>query len=209
MSASRSTDCRWIPVVVAAVLLAASPLAAGESRWYLTGKLGQARMEQNFGPPGFGWRVDDRGSVTSVEVGFGLHRHLGLQAGYHDLGGFVGAPRPCRTGDICPLPASLPQFAAVFPGRAEFTAVSLSAVPRWPLTERVSVYGKLGVLDWQGRLSAPLDGGGAYQIQRSSDRDLLAGIGARYAFPKGLGLLLEYESSDLLDTVSLGASWRF
>ncbi len=206
---SKATWQRWIPVVVVGAFLAASSPAAGDSRWYLAGKLGQASVEENFGPPVLGWRVDGDDSAASIEVGYALHRYLGIQAGYHDLGAYEGRPRPCPPGEDCPrtLIAPPPALVPAYPVDAEFTGFSLSAVPRWPVTERFSVYGKLGVLDWEGKLSPALDV--PQRVERPSDQDLLAGIGAEYAFPNRLGVLVEYETSDLFDTVSLGASWRF
>ena len=91
------------------------------------------------------------------------------------------------------------------PREVDFNAFSLVVVPQVALTERVAVYGKLGMLEWDSDVAwfaGP-------QGPDPSERDLLAGIGARYVFPKGLGVLLEYEDADFLRAVSVGASWRF
>lgn len=192
---------RRLLMITVGALLAAGPLAAGESRWYVEGKLGQANVRADFGPPLFGWTVDANDAAAAVEVGYTVHRYLGIQAGYRDLGHYEGLPSPCLEGQVCPL------AQVVFnPAEAAISGFSLSAVPRWPVSERFSVYGKLGVLEWDADLSPQLSG---FPAVGFSGRDLLAGIGAQYTFPKGLGVLLEYESSDFLDGVSLGASWRF
>ncbi len=213
MSSSIRTWLGWIGLVIVTALLGgAGPAAAGDSRWSLTGKVGQASVEQDFGPPVLGWRVDDEDASAGFEVGYTLHRFFGLRAGYHDLGAYPGEPRPCPPGEVCPLPLSLIQSATrsqivpTFPVESEFTGWSLSAIPRWPVTERVTVYGKLGVLGWRGTLSRAFDG---QEVEEPSDRELLAGLGAEYVFPRGFGVLVEYESSDLLNAVSVGASWHF
>ena len=47
-------------------------------------------------------------------------------------------------------------------------------------------------------------------IESFSDRDMLTAIGLQYTFPKGLGLLAEYQELDFdIGSASLGASWRF
>lgn len=197
-----TTSCqRRLLIATVGALLAAGPLAAGESRWYLEGKLGQASVEADFGPPLFGWTVDATESAAAVEVGYTLHRYLGIQAGYRDLGHYQALPSLCPEGDVCPLAQVI-----FIPADAEISGVSLSAVPRWPVSERFSLYGKLGVLAWDADLSQVLPGD---PDESFSGHDLLAGIGAQYTLPKGFGLLLEYERSDILDGVSLGASWRF
>jgi hypothetical protein len=190
--------------VALAAALAASPLAAADSAWYLAGKVGQAGLEGSFGERGFGWRVHGEDEAASLELGVTLHRFFAVQAGYHDLGDYPGRDDACRDGLPCSL-ALLP-FAPLSPAEASFSALSLSAVPRWPLTPQLTLYGKLGVLDWEGDPVLRFDG---QSVAEASDRDALYGLGARYERPSGWGVLVEYERSDLLDAVSLGTSWRF
>lgn len=187
-------------LIVAGALLAAAPVAAGDSRWYVAGKLGEASVAAEFGPEIQGWFVDAEDTTAAVEVGYEVHRNLAVQAGYCDLGTYTGQPRPCPPGVICP--ASLVPF---HPREVDFKGFSLVAVPQVSLTERVAVYGKLGMLDWDSDVAWF----GGPQEPDPSERDLLAGIGVRYVLPKGLGVLLEYEDADLASGVSVGASWRF
>lgn len=214
----------WILVLTTLFLLAAAPLAAGESRWYLNGKIGQASLETQFGTrsPKF---FDDSDETGSVEVGYVLHRYLAVQAGYHDLGTYQGFGSPCpEDAEVCPATLAVandPSLALCIEGAtdpicrsalvavpmtADVTGLSLSLVPRWPIGERFSLYGKLGVIDWD----SDVDGAGFGRIDRYSDRDLLTGVGAQYVFPKGIGVLVEYQRLDFdHDSTSLGASWRF
>ena len=187
-------------LIAACALLAAAPLMAGDSRWYIEGKLGEASAAAEFGPEILGWFVDGEDAKESVEIGYEMHRNLAVQAGYHDLGTYTGQPRPCPPGVICP--ATLVPF---HPREVDFKAFSLVVVPQVALTERVAVYGKLGMLEWDSDVAWFAGSQGP----DPSERDLLAGIGARYVFPKGLGVLLEYEDADFLRAASVGASWRF
>jgi hypothetical protein len=47
-------------------------------------------------------------------------------------------------------------------------------------------------------------------VDSFSETGLLSGAGVRYDLPEGLGMLLEYERSQLdLDRYSLGLGWTF
>lgn len=199
MPVPMSPRLRRLSQVTVITLLVVSPLAAGDSPWYLQGKLGQASVQTDFDAADLGFTFDSTESASTVEVGYSLHRFFDVQAGYRDLGRFDGIPTPCPDGQACPLILTIPV-------QADVSALSLAAVPRWPVNERFSVFGKLGVLDWDADLSPTFSGP---TFESFSGRDLLAGVGAQYVFPKGFGVLLEYETSDLADDVSLGASWRF
>lgn len=206
----RQSGKRWPPMIAVAALVvgtlvAASPLAAEESRWTVAAKVGQASVQGDFGPGILGWRVDDDDTAAGIEVGYFPHHNLGIQAGYHDLGSYAGQPGECPRDTFCP--ATLAVFVIpVFPVEANFTGYSLAAIPRWPVTERFSAYGKVGVLDWKGDLSPAFDAG---RIAAPSGTDFLAGLGAQYAFSRGFTMQVEYETSDLFDRVSLGTGWRF
>lgn len=45
MSPTKCPYPRWILVLTTVFLLAAAPLAAGESRWYLNGKIGEGSLD--------------------------------------------------------------------------------------------------------------------------------------------------------------------
>lgn len=209
MSDHRTTERIATAFLLTLALLAAAPLAAGDSRWYLAGSAGQASVQRDFGSPTLGWRVDGSELTANLDVGYALRPHFALQAGYRDLGSgtFIGLPRPCPPDLICPLSVEeVPQLLPAYPTPVDFTGWTLAAVPSWSLADRVDLYGKLGLLDWRADVRRDPFGD---PIPRPSGTDLLAGAGARYALTQALGLQVEYETSDLVDAFSIGAVWRF
>jgi hypothetical protein len=96
------------------------------------------------------------------------------------------------------------------PMRAEITGLSLAAVPRFPFTERFSVYGKVGIIDWDADVSENYPDFPNRALDSYSDRDLLTAVGLQYTFPIGIGVLAEYQELDFnVSSTSLGASYRF
>lgn len=199
--------------------LGASGLWAGDTPWYVQGKLGEASVETTLGSRHTKTSNGDD-TARSVEIGYRLNRHLAIEAGVHDFGEFEGFGSPCPdSADACIERLALeptglcvegtPCTELLAPVGVELTGVSLSLVPRWPVTDRFSVYGRLGWIDWEAEISGlffPPPG----ERESFSDGELLAGAGARYDFPAGLGLLVEYERFDLdFDRLSLGLGWAF
>jgi hypothetical protein len=78
---------------------------------------------------------------------------------------------------------------------------------RWrKVSERFALFAKAGVLFWDASVSARSFG----RIETFSGEDLLAGVGARYSFPRGLGLLIEHERVGLdVRSTTVGVRWRF
>ena len=206
------------------VLLWASPaeLSAGESRWYVESKLGQADFDGTLGTQFLKVFDSSEGSV-SVELGYSIHEYFAVQVGFHDLGSHQGFGVPCADNDeacvarfatlddrsaLCSDGAPCEALPLVLGSlTADVDGLSLAAVPRWPVTQRFMVYGKLGVIDWDADISESFEN---RPIETFSDRDLMTAIGLQYVFPKGLGLLAEYQELDFdVGSTSLGASWRF
>ena len=79
-------------------LVVGGPATAGESAWYLGAAYGQAELEAVFGSQ-HSKRLDDDDSSASLTVGYSAHRHLAVEAGYHDLGTHRGTGSPCAEND--------------------------------------------------------------------------------------------------------------
>jgi hypothetical protein len=191
-----------VPLLIALLALCAGSVEAGDSPWFARAKLGQVETDATFGPPVFGRIIDDDDSTAAVELGYRFGRNLALQAAYHDLGEYDALDFPCPPGQICPQ-ALVPVEEATL----EVTGVSLSAVPRLPLGERVSLFAKIGVIEWEADLVS--DGSGD-TLQTFDDHELLGGLGVAYDLPSGLGFQLEVEGFDLdVTTLTAGVGWRF
>ncbi|MEE8524173.1 MAG: outer membrane beta-barrel protein [Thermoanaerobaculia bacterium] len=227
MSHTTQRCLRFGLVLVTILGLAASELSAGESRWYLETKLGQSEFE---GTLGFRHAkfFDDSDSAASLAVGYTVNRYLAVEIGYHDLGEHGGFGSPCAENEeICPATA-LPPGAehplalcvegatdpicgfyplVATPVTADVTGLSFAVVPRYPFNDRFSVYGKVGVIDWDADVSEAFSG---RAVDSFSDRDLLTAVGLQYTFPIGFGVLAEYQQLDFdVSSTSLGASYRF
>lgn len=186
-----------LPLLLA---LPATAAWAGDSPWFARGKFGQADADAVLGAAAGGRTVDDEDGSAAVEAGYRFGRHLAVQAGYHDLGEHEALPIPCPPSEICPL-------ILFEPATAEVTGVSLALVPSLPLGERLSLFAKVGAIDWEAELVSDVSG---RTLDTVDDIDLLAGVGVGYDFPSGLLLQLELEGFDL-DVLALtaGIGWRF
>jgi len=199
-------------LAVTLFVLQASGLEAGDSPWYVDAKVGKASVEATLGTR-HSKIFDSDETTTSVGFGFRLTDYVALEIGLHDFGEVSGFGSPCPDN----VDACIEKFALCSEGTsctevltrlgADLTGLSLTVVPRWPVTDRVAVYGKLGVIDWEADISGLYFGG---TNESFSDKELLAGAGVRYDFERDLGVLLEYEQFDLkLDRLTLGIGWAF
>ncbi len=201
-------------------LFGGDALAAGDRAWYVEAKAGPASLDARFGsrwPKVF----DDDDQSGAVEVGYAVNRYLAVQAGFHDLGEYLGGGSPCpERAEGCIERLALEALGLCVEGRecvevfapvaADVSGYSLSAIPRWPVGERFWLFGRIGWLDWEADISHADRTIGRGRIDSFSDQGLLTGLGARYLFPKGLGVLLEYQRLDLdLGSTHLGVSYRF
>jgi opacity protein-like surface antigen len=190
--------------LLASVLAAAAPLAAAETHWYVVGTAGQASIDERFAQSTTPWGVNDDDVSANLELGYSLSRNFSLRAGYRDLGSFASRGPACV---LClDSLEEMPQIVPDVPTSIDFTAVTLSAVPRWPVTDRFALYGKVGVIDWNGRFSHNRF---ADSVDEPSGTEVLGGVGAELSVSDAFGVLLEYEASDLARGVNLGAIWHF
>lgn len=216
MTTLRFARLRCLTFAAAGLWLAVPGASAANSPWYLQARAGEANLAAGFGRH-LTKTFDSDESAYSFEVGYQVNRYLAIQAGLHDLGKHTGLGSPCAEDASGCIERLASEFGLCVQGRqcleilvpvgGEVTGTSLSVVPRWPITDRLSVAGKLGWMAWETEITGLFYSG---DRETFSDDDLLTGLAVHYAFPNGLGLLLEYESLDLdLDVASAGLSWRF
>lgn len=139
-----------------------------------------------------GFIVDGAETGWSFGAGYAFNAKLALQASYHDLGEGHFATS-CPPPDICPIQ----NF-----DRVDLDGVSFSALGRWPITPRIDVYGKVGIMSWDSDFQS-------FALDESGE-DLLYGLGLGVNLTPAWQLNLKYEAFGFdVDTAGIGISRRF
>ena len=106
----------------------------------------------------------------------------GIEAFYADLGEFTAK------GTVLGVPASAID--------AEIDGFGISAVGTWPIDDKFSVFGKVGVFIWDLDVSGTLGGAPIGSIADDDGSDLTYGIGAHYSFNETFAIRVEWERFD-------------
>jgi hypothetical protein len=119
-----------------------------------------------------------------------FHDTLALEVSYRDLGG-----------------ANWNNGLTV--NKVDITAMQFSVVSSHPVSDSISLYGRLGYADLEMEATSVGDG----STTTSNDK-VFGGVGGHYAFNQKFGLYLEYDryakvGAVSLTTVSLGADFQF
>ena len=207
-------------LALAVAVIGASAASADAPSWQVDVKYGESSLDESFGAFHVS-TFDDESNVAAVEVGYRFNDYIGVQAGYHDLGSFDGRGSPCAdiAGEPCIERLATTALCAegfdcllvIVPLEAEITGWSAAAVPSWPFTDRLSAFGKVGVLDWEADIfTTPAALASFGQVGSFSDTDLLTAVGLRYRFGRHVSAVLEHQRLDLeLDSSTLGVGWSF
>jgi OmpA-OmpF porin, OOP family len=172
-------------LAIAALAFAGSTAAQqpSMSSVYLGGTIGQSESKDgcNNVP-----NCDDKDTAWRILGGYQFNRYFAAELGYHDLG-----------------EASTPA------GAVEGTAWELVGIGSYPIVDKFSVYGKLGL--YRGELEAP----GAEE----TNSDLTYGVGLQYDFLKNVGVRGEWQRYSKMgggnitetdvDVLSVGVVYRF
>ncbi len=190
-----------LPAASAALLFttfAATPPAAAEREIYAGFHLGRSDVAVNAGDA-LDQVLDGDGNSTIFEVGFKFSDYFAVEAAYHDLSDVDGAVRPCAEGVAC----------SDIPIRGTIDAVSAAIVPRYPITGRISVFAKVGIVSWGANMEDALDDFDV-ALDDLDKEDLVYGIGAQFQFLGRLSLVGRFESiGGDIETVSVGARIGF
>jgi OOP family OmpA-OmpF porin len=202
-----------------ALALMATPYAlAAEPGWYVGANVGrsQATIDQDritSGLLGQGLiagpiNEDDRDGGYKLFGGYQLNRHFAVEGGYFDLGRFGFA-----TTTLPPAPGTLN-------GDIKLKGVNLDLVGTLPVSERFSVFGRIGVA--MSQADDTFTGTGAVNMRNPSpsarSNNLKVGLGLDYAFTPSLSLRAEIERYRVddavgnkgdVDLISLGLVYRF
>jgi hypothetical protein len=198
---SRSTAISLSVALTAAVaLLAPARAGAHEPGLYVSLKLGTTDVDSSIGDA-FDNVIDGDDDSKTLEVGFRWSRYFAIQGGYHDFGEIPGFGSPCdEDAEVC-IPVEVPV-------ESEIKAYSLSIVPQFPLGNRLSVFGKVGVVALESEVR-DVDGTRDF-LEEVSEEDVMWGAGLRLGILGPIQLFYEYEGigSDF-ETQSFGATWQF
>ena len=158
---------------------AAAAQQPGLSSVYIGGTIGQAEYKDGGGG-------DDKDTAWRILGGYQFNRYFAAELGYHNLG-----------------------EASAAAGALEGTAWELVGIGAYPIVDKLSVYGKLGV--YRGELEAP----GAEE----TNTDLTFGAGLQYDLLKNVGVRGEWQRYSKMgggnlvetdvDVLSVGVVYRF
>jgi OmpA-OmpF porin, OOP family len=211
-------------MVTLAALAAAftGPLAmaqvASDSGWYAGGNVGRTaatidddRITSGLQGQGLGVSsIDHRDRDTGYKVfgGYQFNRNFAVEAGFFDLGSFG------YTATTVP--------AGTLGGDIRVKGLNLDLVGTWPLTDRLSALGRVGVTSSRttGSFGASGAAGMPYANANPSQRgtNYKVGAGLAYAFTDSLSMRLEAERYRINDAVgnkghadmlSVGLVYRF
>lgn len=140
-------------------------------------------------------RVDDDATGFLVGGGYSFGAHFALELAYQDFGRHDGET-DCPPDIVCLIvPAQT---------RADLHSLSLSAVARFPIGERLSIYGRLGISSWDVGYD------GLNSVFDESGEDLLIGAGVDGSLNERWSLFAEYRQVDIdIKSVGLGVRYSF
>lgn len=195
----------------------ASPFAmADDSGWYGGANIGQSRATIDdaritSGLLGGGFSTssiidEDRDRGYKIFGGYQINKHFALEGGYFDLGkfGFTATTVPAGT----------------LSGNIRLRGLNLDAVGTLPVTEKFSVFGRVGAN--YAEASDAFSGTGSVSVLNPNpskrDTNLKLGLGLQYAFTESLAMRAEVERYRIndavgnkgdVDLVSVGLVYRF
>ena len=135
--------------------------------------------------------VDDRGidgDNTGAKIfgGYKFNDYFAIEGGYYDFGEIIDSG-----------------------SRLELNGVSLAAVGLVPVSSKVSLFGKVGIHDWDADSTGTI----STQLTTDSDTDTFYGVGLNYAINDRWSVRGEferYEVEDLdINVGSVGVSFKF
>ena len=194
------------------------PLAVADTAgWYIGGNLGKAEANiddadiatqlRSTGATSVSISEDDRDTAFKLFGGYQYSKNMAVEAGYFDLGEFGYTATTVPTGALT--------------GQAKINGVSLDLVGMHPLSEKFSVFGRIGLNYAQtedsftntGTVPVPANPG-----PNKNDLSYKYGAGLQYDFSETLGARAEVERYRIddavgnkgdIDLLSVGLVYRF
>jgi len=206
---------KQVPALALAIAIVPSSVLAqpaGERGGYTGASIGYARVYFSdntlFFPGATSVSKDETDTAYRLYAGYRLHRHFALEGGWTRLGEFS------FTRTVPSLGSATGTFKA-----SGWFAAAVGIVP----LEKVSLFGKAGVIRYSAEKSLSTTGSAAFAPgtdlnPKSTGVDWVLGAGAGYAFSNAWGARLDYDVYKVGDdktgsfhiyVVSLGATYRF
>ena len=194
------TKSRQLLAAIAA-LAAAAPALAQETGFYIGGALGQSSYRdacRDFdslvgGTEGAFNCISKEATAAKAFAGWRFYRYLAAELSYIDYGEAKGQ------GSV---------NGATVNATSHVKAGGLSALGILPLGERLSMYGRLGLLQTKTRSHAS---GAATADAEHSELEMHVGIGGLVQLGRGFALRLEFErvNDSKIDLSTLGVQYQF
>jgi OmpA-OmpF porin, OOP family len=166
--------------------------------FYIGATIGQSKVKDFCG--GVGASCEDTDTALRLLGGYQFNKNFALELGYHQLG-----------------EASI-SGAGLF-AKVEATAWEAVAVGMFPVADRFSIYGKVGMYRADSDFSTNIVLPGIPQSFSESNNDLTFGFGLQFDITRNLGVRAEWQRyQDLggpqigesdLDVMSIGVVYRF
>ena len=211
---------KWVARFVMSVI---APLAsaAGETGLYGAIDVGQSKAKGYCDLSAAEYVAMGVTSLSCGDTATGYRITLGYQADKHFSGeaGYFSAGKVSTnlTGDYSSVP-SVPYTSVV---STKVSAWQFAAIGSWPVADRFSVFGKVGMSFWDvlssmnistASVTAPGNGG-------ATGTDFLWGLGGKYDIDNAVGIRAQYESSKAgkedttgrgsVDFLSVGLVYKF
>lgn len=170
--------------------LASAPALSQDTGWYAGLNVGQSKIK-DFDCSGT-TSCDDQDTALSIFGGYQINKNFGVELGYVDLG-------KATQGGTDPI---LGTFSLSF----EATGFELSGVGTLPISDKFSVYGKLGFFMWDLDVKGSSSTLGSASLSEDGT-DLTFAVGVRWNFTKNLTAQLQWQRyNDIGDDATTGKS---
>ena len=199
-----------LATLVATPALAQSYPGVPDEGFYLGTALGQAKLKND----GFdelsreGFNTDDKDTAFKLFAGYQFNPNFAVEASYVDFGDFTADMSIVGEGGAGSVNAE-----------ASADGFGFALVGRLPIDAGFSVFGKLGLIAWDGDIDVVGRANGQTLIQdrqSADDIDPFYGVGAEYVVNQVM-MRLEFERYDIsdsgedfeIDLISASIGYRF
>ena len=188
-----------LAVASLAAVCSMSAMAQGAPGWYVGGNLGGTRADFNnetvnrdLASKGFivnSTTTDNRSNGGKLFGGYQLTPNFAVEAGYFDLGRFSYGSNTTPLGS--------------FNGSTRVNGLNLDLVGTAPVSDRFSVFGRVGAAYAQNRGSFASTGFVPLNLSnpRRNDTNLKVGLGVQYAITEALSVRAEIERYRISDPI--------